>query len=430
MAYVLIILISEHSQGSALDIFPKDDTMGGETATGGDEMPLLAINLSDKLFLQIKELVERGSYQSFEGFLEVAAYNQLALERGASPAEVISQGHRQVREREARDDPQDGAAVLKTPRAPRGKGKGRKGAKRAAKRGRPAPTARQVFVLDKAGPAEDAAAILKPFALVPAPAAGPRPCDDVAADGDEGEHIFGQVNRLFPLKIACRWLAAWTFSQAAAEWPVFSAISDSLGDDAGKLGTLLEQRDVAAGHKRDDQLATGLPRRGNSASRDRFLGQFLARVNRGGEAQPGAACHYGLAAFQGDRLALTHQGLAFAQLKSSILDGSDGAGGPEALSQQEADFLLRQVIERVPRESEDMRIVLSAVIDGKVTPGALVSAAQARLPRKWTQSMVLTHVSGLVARLADLRLLRRQWQGRNVRYELGEQQRLDAFLKG
>ena len=34
-------------------------------------MPLLAINLSDKLFLAIKELVEKGNYQSPESFIGV-----------------------------------------------------------------------------------------------------------------------------------------------------------------------------------------------------------------------------------------------------------------------------------------------------------------------------------------------------------------------
>src|SRR5262245_32573960 len=72
-------------------------------------MPLLAINVSDKLFFQVKELVEGGTYQSFETFLEVAAYNQLALERGASPAAVIAQGHRHIRDGDGQDGASNGA---------------------------------------------------------------------------------------------------------------------------------------------------------------------------------------------------------------------------------------------------------------------------------------------------------------------------------
>src|SRR5262245_2884455 len=61
-------------------------------------MPLIAMNLSDKLFYQIKELVERGLYISPEAFLEIAAFNQLALERGAAPTEIIEKGHRKLRQ--------------------------------------------------------------------------------------------------------------------------------------------------------------------------------------------------------------------------------------------------------------------------------------------------------------------------------------------
>lgn len=59
-------------------------------------MPLLAINLSDTLFAQIKEHVEKGKYSSFEAFIEISAFNQLALERGATPAEIVERGHRKI----------------------------------------------------------------------------------------------------------------------------------------------------------------------------------------------------------------------------------------------------------------------------------------------------------------------------------------------
>lgn len=60
-------------------------------------MPLLAMNLSDTLYDQIKVLVEKGLYKSFESFLEIAAFNQLAMERGATPAEIVERGHRKVK---------------------------------------------------------------------------------------------------------------------------------------------------------------------------------------------------------------------------------------------------------------------------------------------------------------------------------------------
>jgi hypothetical protein len=378
-------------------------------------MPLLAINLSDKLFRDIKELVEDGKYDSFEGFLEIAAFNQLALGRGAAPSDVIARGHWNgpalIYEQEELINAGYRERRHVVARAPRKKTGGR--------------VARQVFLLDEVSANEEESTVLKPFTLV-AVQNGPTPCQ---AEAVSVEHIFGQVNRLFPLKIACRWIATWTFGRSEkAEWPVYTMISDTLGDDAAKLGSLLERGDAVAARKRDDQLATGLPRRSNSASRDRFLTQFLARLTRAGEMYPGAVCQYQLARFLDGRLALTHEGVAFAQLRNPILDAAD-EGVTDALSQEEVEFLTKQILEWAHGERDDMRIVLSAVVDGNTTPAALMQSVRSKLPRQWTQSMALTHVSGLVARLADLRLIRRRWQGRNVEYELGDCRRIDGFLK-
>src|SRR5438270_13908487 len=57
-------------------------------------MPLLTFNLASRTFDDITKLVERGLYSGLDQFLEVAALNQLALERGVSPDELKAKGHR------------------------------------------------------------------------------------------------------------------------------------------------------------------------------------------------------------------------------------------------------------------------------------------------------------------------------------------------
>ena len=59
------------------------------------------------------------------------------------------------------------------------------------------------------------------------------------------------------------------------------------------------------------------PGKGNSASRDRFLSQFLARVTRGGEVYPGAVCQYQLARFEDAAIVLTNRGLEFSRIEES-----------------------------------------------------------------------------------------------------------------
>src|SRR6266545_3887640 len=57
-------------------------------------MPIFAVNFSEKLYLAIRDQIEKGHYQSLESFLEVAAHNQLALERGKSPDQLLAGDHR------------------------------------------------------------------------------------------------------------------------------------------------------------------------------------------------------------------------------------------------------------------------------------------------------------------------------------------------
>jgi hypothetical protein len=138
---------------------------------------------------------------------------------------------------------------------------------------------------------------------------------------------------------------------------------------------VLETWDAESERKRDELLATGLPRRGNSASRDRFLSQFLARTTRGGDIYPGAICLYQLARFDGTALVLTEQGLAFSDLENPILDKRD-AKTATTMAAAESEFLAKQIVEWVPAERDDMRVVLRGIESGKTTPSELTTAVR------------------------------------------------------
>jgi hypothetical protein len=377
----------------------------------------MAINMSDKLFVSIKEKIEAGLYQSFDGFLEIAAFNQLALERGVTPAELMARGHRSI--------PPDDTAVQPNGRfASSGQLRSVAGSRRKA-----ATVAAQSVVTIApprvAAPLLDAdvEAAFASVARVREALALPEPAR--AVTHDRADPVFGQVNRLFPLKLACRWLA----SAAArdARWPDIVMAGGELAAMAAVIGSALARWDSETERKRDEQLATGLPRHGNKPSQDRFLTQFVARVTKSGEVYPGAVCQYELARCRDAELALTDRGREFSDLGNTVLDARDPAT-PAALSKAETDFLVSQVVAYVPGERDDMRAILSAVQAGSTTPSELTKSVTPFFQRGWTDSMVQTHISGLIARLGDLRLLRRNWQGRNVRYELGDADQIAAIL--
>jgi hypothetical protein len=57
-------------------------------------MPVIVVNLPPAVFGEIRGFVDKGLHASPEQFLEIAASNLVALERGATPEQVLTGGHR------------------------------------------------------------------------------------------------------------------------------------------------------------------------------------------------------------------------------------------------------------------------------------------------------------------------------------------------
>lgn len=357
-------------------------------------MPLLAINLSQAVLSGMKELIDAGKYATLESLIEVACFNQLALERS---------GGAQLKN--------SGLTVTTGPKASERKSVARAPQK---KRGMIGKLERQVYLLDRPDQSEDVEAVLKPFRKVTSKEASPSPLATMSKEA-EGERIFGQVNRLFPMKLVCRWVMR--ASSSHHRWPSLSEVSEVLADAAARFGSLLEQQDLAKDRKRDDCLATGLPRRSNGPSKDRFLSQFVARVTRGGHIFPGAMCQYRLASIQDQTLALSQRGIDFALIDNPLLDGHPNTS-TSALNKEETHFLLAHILEWVPQEQADIQAVTGAITTGSSTPTSLTTALRSYLPSDWNDGEIQTHVSGLIARMSELGLLRRRWHGRHVEYEL------------
>lgn len=375
-------------------------------------MPLIAVNLSDKLLQEIRDLIDKGRYATLESFIEIGAFNQLALERGASPAEIVERGHRRSSSDAPVQSTKPPTAITKSARAT------------AANVSRKEAVVQMASKVDAIEPVteDEAKVVFSRFAHRPETKAVPL---KMPQQPQPGERIFGQVNRLFPLKLVCRWLAAAAADEG--QWPKYTAIAAPLSDDAGTIGSLLDDWDKALERERGSELATALPRRKNNASLDRFLSQFVARITRASEISAGAVCQYEFARFDDSTLALTEQGAAFAALKNPILDANDKKAA-SALAEPEAEFLATHIRTWVPTEWIDMKTVLEAVQAGKASPTEVATAVRAELPPGWSDSMVQTHVSGVIARLGEIRLLSRTWQGRNVRYELGGADYVTSFL--
>ncbi|MHC4661119.1 MAG: hypothetical protein ACYS8W_05465 [Planctomycetota bacterium] len=357
-------------------------------------MPIIATNIATETYEKIKVLVEQRKYTNIEQFVEIALLNQVALEQGSSPEDILRTGKNSV----THDKKAHGEKKKARSKDKRKRKRGRKAATRKSQKKTPVPS----------DEIEQAIARLQlPSTDIQTPDtfdAFPRP---------DTEHLWGQVNRLLPIKIACRWITVHASDKN--EWPRFEEFSDSLSEDVATIGSALEEVDIAQGRKRDQQLATGLPRRGNIASRDRFISQYIARVTRRGDIYPGAICQYAFAVFDADRLALTDKGIKLARLQNPILDG-DLTTSDAALLAEEKVFYINQVVDFVPGELNDFRLVLSAIASGKTEPSRLSDSIKDNFSEEWSPGMYKTHISGVIARMAEMGLIERNWEGRFVQY--------------
>jgi len=225
---------------------------------------------------------------------------------------------------------------------------------------------------------------------------------------------WGQANRYLPIKMVVRALANLADADG---WPLIDRAIGSLPGPSRILGTALAIADAEAGRKRGTLLSTALPKSDSEkeSSSHRFLGSFLCGVSPTGIFYPGGVFYYGLAGRIGsDRIGLTESGIAFCSLPNPVLDGGPKTA-TSTLSQEEI-LWLREYASKLQGEGQAFRSVLEALGDDELSPGDL-AARVARLtgddPKSGSFSIKL---NGLVSRLIELGLIKREWKGTRARY--------------
>lgn len=237
--------------------------------------------------------------------------------------------------------------------------------------------------------------------------------------------LFGQYNKLLPIKANCRALAHLT-SEHKEGVPFDTAVCH-IAEAAIGLGDYLTHIDRSHQIGRDDSLATAFPRSGEGSEKSsaRYINQFVGSVNSKGQLS-GMLWDYrlaGLALGNGTRLLLTKQGVKFANLINPILD-KDQVDLSQKISPEEITFLLHHIRSYVPIEFFTFQTLIRAILDGADTPEKLEEALKAFVPsdlnRSLSPSFLTSQRSGALSRMADLCLIKRIRKGVRVSYVVTE----------
>ena len=244
--------------------------------------------------------------------------------------------------------------------------------------------------------------------------------------------LWGQYNRLFPVKLVVRCLAnelerVEDEGAEPSQWVNLPQFENHAADIARTVGRKVASHDKRQGRKRGEKLAAGLPT-GEDAekSMDRFQTHFVGRAEHGGSLT-GAPPHLLLVNMQqedGGTIGLTDAGREFASLRSPLLDEGFDAG--DSLSRAERRFYVSHVRDVRPEEYEAMEKVAQAIEEGDDRPTSLTERV-AYLNPDWSNSQAKTIRSGLTSRMYELGLVDRRRVGqRGTAYELTAEG--DAFL--
>ena len=180
--------------------------------------------------------------------------------------------------------------------------------------------------------------------------------------------IFGQHNKLLPLKASIRALANMCLDQGGGV-PLVKA-STEIATASEILGTYLRGIDQNQGLVREEALSTAFPSATTdiNKSRLRFSNQFVGALNKRGQFR-GFPIDLKLVNYKnpkGPKVLLTEAGWAFAALRNPMLDG--GAYTGEKLGEEERAFLIQHIRNNVPVEDFAIRAVLAALGAGVTIP--------------------------------------------------------------
>lgn len=240
--------------------------------------------------------------------------------------------------------------------------------------------------------------------------------------------IFGQYNKLLPIKANCRALLRHATKQRGGM--AVEEVAQQIAEAAALLGDYLAEHDRRHQISRDDSLATAFPRSGLEAekSRARYANQFVGSVNSQGILS-GLLSDYRMVTLTpglNDNLMLTEPAVEFAKLTNPILDNCQ-TNPTQKFSQEEVTFMLAHIRDCVPTEAFAFRVLIEAIANGADTPDTLNESMSAHVPaitnRSLSPSFLTSQRSGALSRMADLGLIVRERKGVRVLYMVTEQGR-------
>ena len=229
--------------------------------------------------------------------------------------------------------------------------------------------------------------------------------------------LWGQYNRILPMKVSVRRLAI-KLDRVDAEGIAYDEFREETAAVARVYGLRLKEMDEDAGRGRGEKFSAGFPTGDKvESSLNRFKTHFVGQIDSTGSLTGSLPnLQFVTIAPSTREFGLSDPGLDFARIENPILDEDFRSENP--LSEAERRFYLDHVDSELHAEYNAMEVVTEAIVEGVNRPESL-SKRVAELSEDWSSAQASTIRSGLIGRMHELGLVSRKRVGkRGVGYEL------------
>jgi hypothetical protein len=349
---------------------------------------LIYIRIPESLKKSTDELISRRLYPDFNTIVTVALQNLC------------------IAEEEAAQNP-----ALKPPPVPAQ-------AAAASANTITAPSASVKIELPKAAQWDGSVSISEKL-IVPFPADLFRPDQCVPVE----KWVFGQQNRVLPVKINSRLLIA-LIAERGSEVELFEAANE-ISTRAAQVFEFLNGLDRRFGHGKDDLLSTGFPEPGSEKAISRYANHFAAYESTQGNLT-GMLIQWKFVGIKRVKnktyLLPTKACLDFAALANPLMDHPVTAKPNEKFNQEEVAWAIEHINKHVPVEASAFTTILNGLREGFTTPDTIDGFLRKHAKEKAdvSSAFISTQRSGAVSRMSDLNLVKRQRDGTKVAYHITE----------
>jgi hypothetical protein len=342
----------------------------------------LLIEISANLFEKIKTFIENGQYSSVSNFFSAAAENQLILEETSTLNTIYSKQFLTVASNNHVLYERTDKSELSIP------------AKNKVK-------TVEIPTIDK---------LLYP------------------GRKEEDLFLWGQINRIFPLKVGLRVLA-----NLLADTNVTNVKFEEFSAKASKIAQQL--RDTFGKNKhitgKKDSFEIGLPQE-TEKSVMRYKNQFLGYLRKDNIIEGGLGrlkfANLTLNENKDVLIGITEPGLDFCILENPILDKNNYDNG--SFSTPEKEFYLKHIDSYVPYEVKAFIDVLKLIKADVDKPDPQNVELKQIWPKNWSDAVINTQRNGVISRLAELGLVKKEKNGIEVEYKITSNGRSFLEAKG